>query len=151
MDAELRLSRLQRLRAGCAVALIYLLCVMTPSLAMALPGSAIPDCLLLDGAAAVHVHMHDTLAMLQPDKHDAGHIHLMADNNKPVTPDTAPQPAHSSSGSSCCELMCLTALPATAVDIAPPAQMASRGTDQASRAMTGRAPPRRYRPPIFPG
>jgi hypothetical protein len=147
----LRLTRTQRLRAGCAVALLYLLCVMTPTIALALPGMATPDCLVTDGAAMVHVHNH---ASAEPQHHamHSGHgaaaIHDMASMDVRDEPSSHKAPAHGSAGASCCELMCLTALPAMFADVSPPDQPVSRRLNEASRIMSDNAPTRHYRPPI---
>jgi hypothetical protein len=149
---DLRLTKTQRLRAACAIALLYLLCVMTPTVALALPGTAIPDCLVTDGTAMVHVHNHDfgehQHHAMHTD-HAGGHVHDVALN---VTDGTSgPTPAHSnhhSNGGSCCELMCLTALPAVLTDVRAPDQPVSRCINEVSRVMAGSAPPRLYRPPI---
>jgi hypothetical protein len=149
---DLRLTKAQRLRAGCAVALLYLLCVMTPTIALALPGTAIPDCLVADATAMVHVHNYDAGEhQHQAMHHDHGNAHMhgaainVADHASGTTPA---HPAHHSSGGSCCELMCLTALPALFTDVSAPNQPASRCVNEASRVMAGSAPPRLYRPPI---
>ena len=64
-----RLSRAKRLRAGRLVALVYLLCMLAPTLSFALPGSrAVSPCL----AGAEHVpgvmHVHAALHV-DADKH----------------------------------------------------------------------------------
>jgi len=149
---DLRLTKTQRLRAGCAIALLYLLCVLTPTIALALPGMATPDCLVADGAsmAMVHVHNH-TSAEPQHHAMHSGHgaapVHDMAMINVGDEPSNK-APAHGSAGASCCELMCLTALPAMFADVGAPDQPVSRRRNEASRTMSDNAPPRHYRPPI---
>src|SRR3977135_495532 len=47
VDMLIRLSKLKRLRAGWLLALVYLLCVLAPTLSFALPGSqAAAPCLI---------------------------------------------------------------------------------------------------------
>ena len=150
---ELRLTKTQRLRAGCVVALLYLLCVMTPTIALALPGMATPGCLLTDGAAMVHVHNHASgepqHRSLQGD-HGAAHVHdaMVSGKDEPSSSNWPVRPAHGSFGTSCCELMCLTALPAMFANISPPDRPVSRGVNEASRVISDSTPPRLYRPPI---
>jgi hypothetical protein len=147
---DLRLTRTQRLRAGCAVALLYLLCVLTPTIALALPGMATPDCLVTDGVAMIHVHNH---ASAEPRHHamHSGHGAAAVDDMAMINVGDEPSnkaPAHGSAGASCCELMCLTALPAMFADVSPPDQPVSRHRNEASRIMSDNAPSRHYRPPI---
>jgi hypothetical protein len=154
----LRLTRTWRLRLGCAVALLYLLCVMTPTVALALPGSAIPDCLMLDEAGVPHTHMHGAGGMTHHAmNHVAAPRHEIASNDLSVAPDEKSQPGHTqpghtqpghAAGSSCCELMCLSALPAAFAEIMPPIQPLSLRIREATSVMADNAPPRLYRPPI---
>jgi hypothetical protein len=151
-ELEVRLARIQRLRAACAIALLYLLCVMTPTIALALPGTAIPDCLVTDGTAMIHVHSngvaeHQHRSMRT--EHGSAHAHNVPINAMNTASDTPPaQPANHSGGQSCCELMCLTALPAMFPDVSVPNRPVSRCVNEADRFAAGNAPPRLYRPPI---
>ena len=150
---DLRFTRTQRLRAGCVVALLYLLCVMTPTIALALSGMATPDCLLTDASAMVHVHNH---ASTEPQhhsmhsEHGAAHVHdaMVSGQDDPSSSNWPARPAHGSAGTSCCELMCLTALPAMYASVGAPDLPVSRCLQEASRVMSDNAPPRLYRPPI---
>jgi hypothetical protein len=153
------LTRTRRLRAGRFVALIYLLCVLAPTISFALPGSrAIAPC-LTDAShtpGAVHVH-NDVLAQhVHKDGHmhdHSGHLHAstgvdhdsmsMALNGK-LVPEKVP---HSSNGQ-CCGLMCVTALPATLIDIVKPSAPTALCEVEGYRKVTDNAPPRLYRPPI---
>src|SRR4029078_8763318 len=120
-----RLSRAKRLRAGRLVALVYLLCVLAPTLSFAMPGSrAVSPCLAgaehLPGMIHVHAashidtdgHMHD---------HAIAHSHVGAPDHAPSVqaptgPGQTPSKGSHSSDGKCCGLMCLSALPATLVD-----------------------------------
>jgi hypothetical protein len=149
---DLRLTKIQRLRARCGVALLYLLCVMTPTIALALPGTTIPDCLLLDAAAVVHVHNHgagDAHHHATSGGRAGTHDHGTALNTGHPLDQPPQRGHHTSTGGSCCELMCLTALPAMSTDITPPIPVVSLCVNEASRVIVGSAPPRHYRPPIF--
>jgi hypothetical protein len=153
-------SRTRRLRAGWLIALIYLLCVLAPTLSFALPGSrAVTPCLTeaahVPGIVDVHTdapiqhvrkdaHRHDhsdrySHAGSDGDHHSAS----MALNAKPV-PEKAP---HSSDGQ-CCGLMCVTALPAMLIDIVKPSAPVALCEVEGYLKVTDNAPPRLYRPPI---
>ena len=158
VDARLfvRMTKTKRLRAGWFVALIYMLCVLAPAISFALPGSqAVSPCLTdashVPGMVEVstrHVHndghVHD---------HSGGHSHAnsagdyramsMALNTQSV-PEKAP---HSSDGQ-CCGLMCVTALPATLLDIVKPSAPTALCEVEGTRKVADNAPPRHYRPPI---
>ena len=147
------------MRAGCAVALLYLLCVLTPTIALALPGMTTPDCLLIDRAAAmVHVHsqasgeaQHHSMHGDHGAKHvGAAHVHdtTVSIKDEPSSNNGPAPPAHGSAGKSCCELMCLTALPAMFAGVSPPDRPIARCLNETSRVMSDNAPPRLYRPPI---
>jgi hypothetical protein len=107
------LTRLKRLRAGWIIALIYLLCVLAPTISFALPGSyAVSPCLTDASHARGMVHVHNDVPA--PHVHKDGHAHdhtgassptnsgkdrsiLVALNGKLV-----PQKAPHSSGEQCC-------------------------------------------------
>jgi hypothetical protein len=134
------------------LALLYLLCVMTPTIALALPGTATPDCLVMtDGTAIVHAHNRTSAEPQHHSMHGAqgaAHVHDIAvDDAAPAATTPAPH-NHSSAGASCCELMCLTALPAMFAGVSPPDRPVSRCLNEASRVISGNAPPTLYRPPI---
>src|SRR5216684_2965451 len=68
------LTRLKRLRAGWIVALVYLLCVLAPTLSFALPGSrAVTPCLTeaAHGPGIVHLHTDAPIQHVRID----GHVH----------------------------------------------------------------------------
>jgi hypothetical protein len=151
-----RLSRTKRLRAGWFVALVYLLCVLAPSISFALPGGhAVAPCLTDDN----HVHVHNQRpaqhvhADGHPHDHSGAHSHASFDGeNRSMTialnakqvPEKAP---HSSDGR-CCGLTCVTALPATLIDIAKPSAPAAVCEAESYRKATDSAPAGLYRPPI---
>jgi hypothetical protein len=150
---DLRFTRTHRLRAGCVVALLYLLCVMTPTIALALSGMATPDCLLTDASALVHVHNHASTKSQHHSmhsEHGAAHVHdaMLSGQDDSSSSSWPARPAHGSAGTSCCELMCLTALPAMYAGVGAPDLPVSRCLQEASRVISDNAPPRHYRPPI---
>jgi hypothetical protein len=136
------------------VALLYLLCVMAPTIALALPDNApTPDCLVGEVTPAPHVHGND-----DPHAHHHGNMHEHEDTHVraaknavvAVAPDRDVPPAHKPTGGSCCELMCLTALPAALVDVTRPPVPPSRYDAEPGCVVADNAPTRHYRPPIFP-
>jgi hypothetical protein len=151
------LSRTRRLRAGWIVALTYLLCVLAPTLSFALPGSrAVTPCLTeaAHGPGMVHLHTDTPIQHVRVDGHvhDHASVHLqassgdfsmMAINDKSV-PEKAP---HSFDGQ-CCGLTCVTALPATLIDIVKPSAPTALCEVEGYRKVADNGPPRLYRPPI---
>jgi hypothetical protein len=144
--------------AGWFVALIYLLCVLAPTLSFALPGSrAVTPCLTeaAHGPGIVHMHTDALIQQIRIDDHvhDHANVHWhpssgdqdrsMALNGKSV-PEKAP---HSSDGQ-CCGLTCITALPVTLIDIVKPSAPTALCEIEGARKVTDNAPPRLYRPPI---
>ena len=132
------------------LALLYLLCAMAPTIALALPGTLVrPACLSVEPSRTSRVH---DLAMSGHTEHSHMHAHPLAlDGHGDMTAAAADKqllPARKSTGGSCCELMCLIALPATLADVARPLTTPLPCESEPSRVATDRAPPRLYRPPI---
>ena len=155
-----RLTSIRRLRAGWFVALIYLLCVLAPTISFALPGSqAITPCLTeaAYGPGMVHLHRDVPIQQARVDghvhDHSGAHSHAkssgyqrpmsIALNSKSV-PGRVP---HSSDGQ-CCGLTCVTALPVTLIDIVKPSAPTAFCEVESYREVTDNAPSRLYRPPI---
>ncbi len=151
------LTRKRRVGAGWFVALIYLLCVLAPTLSFALPGSrAVTPC-LTEAAhpGVVHVRNEMPTARIHRDGHVHDHANAhshasfgdqdrsMALNGKSV-PERAP---HSSDGQ-CCGLTSVTALPATLIDIVKPSAPTALCEVEGHRKVSDSAPVRHYRPPI---
>jgi hypothetical protein len=149
-----RLTRIRRLRAGVMLALLYLLCVMAPTIALASPGGGrAPGCLEMGASEISHIH---SAGHLRANHHDgmrepAGmHVHFASANAvlAAMTPGGDRSPAHAPAGGACCELMCLTALPVTLVDIARPLTPPSLCDHAPAAAVADSAPVLHYRPPI---
>jgi hypothetical protein len=154
----LRLTRASRWKAGWLLSLVYLLCVLAPTISFALPGShAVAPCLTDENHLSAMVLAHNEMPMQQVRNdghvhdHSVGHSHAnseadhasMSMNTKSV-PEKAP---HSCDGQ-CCGLMCATAFPATLIDIVKPAAPMALCEVEGYRKVTDNAPPRHYRPPI---
>lgn len=152
-----RLSGAKRLRAGRLVALVYLLCVLAPTLSFALPGSqAVSPCLAsaehVPGMMHVHAASHDHGDGHMHD-HAMAHSHAGASDHATAVHAEAPPEQMPSKGShshdgKCCGLMCLSALPATLVDVATPS--VPRASTEAERfhEVAESGPAEHYRPPI---
>lgn len=159
-----RLTRVQRLKAGWIVALMYLLCVLAPTISYALPGEhSVAPCLTGEShmtgmvhvrseAPAQHVHgdghVHDHSAAHSSAQSDGDHRSMStALNGKSIPKETTKKAPHSSDGQ-CCGLMCISALPATLIDIVTPSAPTALCETEGSRKVTDNAPSRLYRPPI---
>jgi hypothetical protein len=155
-----RLTTARRGRAGWLLAFVYLLCVLAPTISFALPGSqAVAPCLIDANHAPGLVHVHTDVPTRhvhidsQGHDHSGGHSHAISDDahrsismalNAKSVPEKAP---HSSAGQ-CCGLTCVTALPATLIDIVKPSAPTALCEVGGYRKVTDNAPPRLYRPPI---
>lgn len=160
-----RLSRTRRLKAGWLFALAYLLCVTVPSASFA-SGKVVPHCLTMDGFGLSSTQMHGSMQMYagagtehvhgDSAMHDHSGMHSLATSgvydfvpHHAVADTSAPAHVpHKSSGAQCCGLMCLTALPATLIDIVTPLAVMVIGVAEVRRDFTDNAPVRHYRPPI---
>lgn len=148
------------MRAGWLVALAYLSCVLTPTITFALPGGhATPYCLTDEDhvPGVVHVHNEGIVPHVHKDGHvhdHSGvktHVHAAGDHHAKsiaLNDGSAPAKAPHSSDGQCCGLMCVTALPATLVDVAKPSVPKAVREAERYRRLTDNAPPQRYRPPI---
>src|SRR5437667_5101856 len=125
------LTRKRRVGAGWFVALIYLLCVLAPTLSFALPGSrAVTPCLTeaARGPGIVHMHTAAPIQQIRIDDqvHDHANVrsHANSGNDHSISialnTKSAPEKAPHSSDGQCCGLTCITALPATLIDIVKP-------------------------------
>src|SRR3982074_2759509 len=76
VDMLVRLSRMKRLRAGWLVALIYLLCVLAPTISFALPGSqAVAPCLVDASHVSSMVHVRTEAPTRHLHNDSQGHDH----------------------------------------------------------------------------
>jgi hypothetical protein len=154
-----RLSRPKRLGAGWLIALIYLLCVLAPTISFALPGShAVAPCLIdaRHAAGMVHVHTEVPTRHVHNDSQGqdrSGRSHAISNGDHrsmslALNPKSVPEKAPHSSDGQCCGLTCVTALPVTLVDVLKPSAPTALCVVEGYRKVTDNAPPRLYRPPI---
>jgi hypothetical protein len=154
----LRLTRASRWKAGWLLSLVYLLCVLAPAISFALPGShAVALCLTdenhVPGLVLVRNEMPTQHVQADGHVHDhsGGHSHANSEADHPsmsMNAKSVPEKSPHSSEGQCCGLMCVTALPATLIDIAKPAAPMALCEVEGYRKVTDNAPPRHYRPPI---
>jgi len=153
-----RLTRAKRLRAGRLVALAYMLCVLAPTLSFALPGShAVSPCLTDANhvPGMMHVHAESPTAHLHADGHT--HDHAIAHSHASdgvasikvsTPPEQTPSKGSHSSDGQCCGLMCLSALPATLIEIVTPSVPTASQEAEGYLEVADKGPARLYRPPI---
>ena len=156
----MRLTRARRWKAGWLLAFVYFLCVLAPTLSFALPGShAVAPC-LTDAShvpGIVHIHAEAPTGHIPHDghmhDHASAHSHANPDGDRPsmsvaLNGKPTPEKTSHSSNQQCCGLMCITALPATLIDIVTPSAPTALCDVESHRKVTDNAPPRLYRPPI---
>jgi len=156
----LRLTRTKRLKAGWFVALIYLSCVLAPTISYALPGEhAVAPCLTDDNHVPGMVHVHNEMPTKhvhkdgQVHEHSGTHSHPSSDGDHrsmsiAMDGKSVPQKAPHSSDGQCCGLMCVSAIPANLIDIVTPPTPTAVCEAEGYRKVTDNAPSRLYRPPI---
>ena len=155
-----RLTRAKRLRAGRIIALVYMLCILAPTLSFALPGAHAVFLCLTDAnhvPGVMHLHAGTPVA----HRHADGHVHDHAMAHSQASPsdsvaaikastasEQSPSRGSHSSDGQCCGLMCLSAIPATLVEIVPPSVPTACKEVERFREVADNGPSRRYRPPI---
>jgi hypothetical protein len=149
------------MKAGWIVALVYLLCVIAPTLSYALPGNHAVPCMSMGGLMSGPMQMHDEAvqpmhAHLDGQMHDHSLPHAIAISDddqssmaSAMDGDEAPSKTspHTSSGQ-CCAMMCVTAMPASLVDFGMPPMPTVVRIATSYLAVADNAPAVHYRPPI---
>jgi hypothetical protein len=154
----LRLTKARRLRAGLLVALVYMLCILAPTLSFAFPGShAVSPCLTDANhvPGMMYVHAESSPAHLHADGHThdhaTAHSHAsdgIASIKASAPPEQTPSKGSHSTDGQCCGLMCLSALPATLVQIVTPSVLTASQEVEGYLEVADNGPSRHYRPPI---
>jgi len=136
------LARMKRVRAGWIVALIYLLCVLAPGVALALgnPAPWLPTEIRSAAAAEMHHDPVNSSSHEHGDMHGVGH------------PADAGHAKHTHDGKTlpgpCCAMLCLSAIRGDLAAVAKPVQPVSVCVSENFQRLPGKAPPLLYRPPI---
>ena len=150
-----RLTRAKRLMAGRLVVLVYTLCILAPTLSFALPGShAISPCLTDAKHVPGMMHLHANAPAAHVHGNGTKHDHAVAPSHASpshkalaVREQTPSKGSHSSDGQ-CCGLMCLSAMPATLVEILTPSVQTASQEAVGYLEVASKGPCRHYRPPI---
>jgi len=134
-----RLNKSGRWYAAAALAALYLLCIVAPAAAFAFGDGTTPaHCLTLDANEHPAAHVHKPFSGKTVHVHADGSTH---EHSK------APDDAGKTGSSTCCGLACLSALPASFVDLQTLARPATEHASVGQHGMTGSAPECLYRPP----
>ncbi|CCD98099.1 conserved exported hypothetical protein [Bradyrhizobium sp. STM 3809] len=135
--------------AGRLLVLAYLVCVLSPGIALAVTPGAAP-CLDEVAVAVSHEHaMHHDVSAATAQRH--AHHHHAAEANLQTQQVPAPAPAHHDHGKlpgPCCAMMCAVGLTAVLPVVTGPAALATASEAARETALPGRTPPRLDRPPI---
>lgn len=144
-----RLTRPVRAKAGWFVALLYLLCVVAPGVALAL-GDA-PACLMTEFPTANAAHIHDRAQPLHVASGVQQHVEELqhhVDAGGSTRDPAGHQHGDKGSAGPCCAMMCIAAIAADPPAVATPVQPISFCVSEISQRLPGKAPPLLYRPPI---
>ena len=131
------LTKVLRRRAASFLVVLYALCVVAPAAALALanPGAS-AHCLTEDHHVSAHVQSH---------KQTAEHVHA---DGTPHQHSPAQDQEGGATGSTCCGLMCLPALPAAFVDVIEEPLPTSNLVLAIQSRLPSSGPKLLYRPPI---
>ncbi len=136
----LRVCRQFRIRTAAIVAVVYTLCVVAPSLALAFSDSPTAHCLTED------------LVGTTPHHHDAGHQHgTAAGHHRHAESGAAGHRAdhdQKNQPRTCCNLFSLVAIPSAATIVLITVRVARPDFLALEDALRGQAPDRINRPPI---
>jgi hypothetical protein len=162
------LTRARRSRAGQFLALIYMLCVLAPSLAYSFSdGALVAPCLIASGHRAGSSDAHDHSAVghvhsdglgpqlhshMQPDPVSLSLVENEASSKPPgaAVDRNGPTKDHQkSTGGQCCGSACLSALPATLASFTQPSRPMALCESEDCMHIAARASSAHYRPPIY--
>lgn len=156
-----RLTKANRSKAGRLLILVYLICFLAPSISVAFSDRLWTAPYLAgekQGLGVVHVHEHSNDTTQHSRKHNHSIIYAVfeesggQDRNSVYVADETPAPASgpdTASGAQCCGMLCLSALPSSAIDIVKPIAPTSICATEKYRGVVDNAPLRLYRPPII--
>ncbi|WP_316163771.1 hypothetical protein [Bradyrhizobium sp. SZCCHNRI20481] len=151
---SLGLTRKMLMVAGRLLVLAYLVCVLSPGVALALGDGVAPcfDETVVAVAATHHDAAHHEMILAAMPQVETAHAHH---HDHPVADAgmQAPAPApshhdHSKMPGPCCAMMCAVGLAAALPAVTLPASFAATSVTPRDEGLPGRTPPRLYRPPI---
>ncbi|MGJ4953333.1 hypothetical protein [Bradyrhizobium sp. HKCCYLS20291] len=139
-----------RVLAGRLLVLVYLICVLSPGVALAFSPGVAP---CLEDATLTVAHHHEMAETMMPQMHAAhashhGHDH---DHASAEAEAQVPAPSHHDHGKipgPCCAMMCAVGLTAALPAVMLPAPLATASEAARETRLPGRTPPRLDRPPI---
>jgi hypothetical protein len=159
-----RLTRANRLRAGWLLAVVYLLCVLAPTISFALPGEARAALCLTDEDHSLRIMpVHEASRLVVQHVHGGGQAHEHSDasaqsghvsDHDHLKSSAAGEPSspagggHKAPAGQCCGMVCVSALPATIIEIVKPSEPATLCVSKTYQNVADKSPPRLYRPPI---
>lgn len=159
-----RLTRANRLRAGWLLAVVYVICVLAPTISFALPGQARAAlCLTDEGHGRGIMYVHEAGRLVAQQVHEGGRAHEHSeasalsghdsdhDKLKSFAAGKSSSPAgggHKAPAGQCCGMVCVSALPATIIEIVKPSEPATVCISETYQNVADKSPPRLYRPPI---
>ena len=139
-----RLTTTMRMRSAAVLAALYVFCVLAPVAAFGFgDGSRAAHCLTDDNHGLRSSHFQEPNVR----EHDGGKAHVHEDG---TSHDHSKAPDGKSSNGQCCGLACLSALPASILEVETPALPAMIASSAIQEDVAGKAPERLYRPPISP-
>ncbi|MGJ5131420.1 hypothetical protein ACQR1U_09235 [Bradyrhizobium oligotrophicum] len=151
---SLGLTRKMLMVAGRLLVLAYLVCVVSPGVALAL-GAGVAPCLdetVVGAVVSPHdAARHEMVMTAMPQTiaaHAHHHAHPVADAGMHAPASSPSHHDHGKMPGPCCAMMCAVGLAATLPAVALPARLAATGVVARDEGLPGRTPPRLYRPPI---
>ena len=165
-----RLTRVGRSSAGAMLALVYMLCVLAPSVANAFSGVTLSSFRSTHDdytSGSAHVHGDNSVAHHHPQRVDPAvmenGLEYSSSNISSTSYSTASTKLsasikdqtgssadhHKSSNGQCCGAACLSGLPATMASFSKPSALISRCSSAIYRQLADHASTKLYRPPIL--
>ena len=149
-----RLIKADRSKVGKLLALLYLLCVLAPSLGFAFSaGAPAASCLVEDGHGdGVAVVDEDAVAYVRAGhgvQDRSAHFQAAHDKGRGERSENAADHHKKSSQGQCCGMLCVNALAAEVAELINPPTLTSRWELAAYRRTADNDPAALYRPPNF--
>jgi hypothetical protein len=140
-----RLTRVVRSRCAGILAVLYLICILSPAAAFAFAdGSQTAHCLT---EASLSAHVHGKSAGASPHFHTDAAPHSHAEGT-PVDHSHDDGDDGVAADSKCCGLFCVSSLAAGQIAVSPAAAPISKAVFPIAQEIAGSGPDRLYRPPI---
>lgn len=128
-----------RINAALVVAVLYALCVLAPSVALAFPDSMATHC-LIDDLAGASPHEHGVTAHVHADGMEHHHPGVGAHKTS--------RDENKGHGADCCRLFSVVAIPGTVMLVLGSSNLTPDAFPALEESLRGRGPERINRPPI---